>query len=149
MSAYHGGRCALVRPRGAHLGHRLSAGARPQRAGAAAAGRQRGAAPRCVSSPQQSLTLGKTDRRIFTAKRYFHCLWNDSQPDVLSEIASESIIHSDKVWLDYDLVGIQRVKSLYTGYMSGYPDCHYDIVSPSLNLGLFPDALTIPFLSVL
>jgi hypothetical protein len=42
-----------------------------------------------VSSPRQSSTLGKTDRRIFAAKRYFHSLWNDSKVDVLSEIASE------------------------------------------------------------
>uniref|UniRef100_A0A7S1SVM1 SnoaL-like domain-containing protein n=1 Tax=Tetraselmis chuii TaxID=63592 RepID=A0A7S1SVM1_9CHLO len=122
------GRCPAPRGRSILLGQRLSSPAvRPhqpqQRNGRAQL------ITRSVSSPRQSSTLGKTDRRIFAAKRYFHSLWNDSKVDVLSEIASESIIHSDKVWLDYDLVGIKRVKQLYSGYMAGYPDCHYDITA--------------------
>jgi len=31
------------------------------------------------------------------------------------------------VFCEYELAGIDRVRRLYQCYMSGFPDCHYDI----------------------
>mmetsp|Transcript_42885 Transcript_42885/g.101814 ORF Transcript_42885/g.101814 Transcript_42885/m.101814 type:complete len:201 (-) Transcript_42885:15-617(-) len=80
----------------------------------------------CVSSYHRK-PLERSSRRVLKAKRYFHSLWNESNISVLEEIASEDVVHSDRVWCEYELVGLGRVRKLYESYMAGYPDCHFDI----------------------